>query len=156
MRLVFPVVQKVLVVRSNDSDLEALVRGKNDRVSTPFAITDRMIFHQLKKFCLDLHPEIDGYVKSISQVQRDNLPMDGDVSRADFTNRFHLCWSIMQSTSVISTDRVVLEGPDEILPNKGLLPAEVELVQDPSPMTAMMGLTGEQYFGADMYKCIEF
>ena len=156
MRLVFPVIQKVLVVRSDDSDLKTLVRMKNGRVITPFAITDKSTFHQLNKFCLDMHPEIDGYVKSLSQVHRDGLPMDGDVSRADFTNRFHLCWSIMQSTSVVSTEGTVLEGPDEILPNREFLPAGVELVQDPGPMTVMMGLTGAQYFGAEIYKCIEF
>ena len=146
----------MLVVRSDDSDLEALVRQKNGRVATPFAINDKMIFHQLNKFCLDLHPEIDGYVKSLSQVQRDGSPMDGDVSRADFTNRFHLRWSVMQSTSVVSTEGVVLDSPDEIIPNRELLPAGVELVQDPGPMTVMMGLTGKQYFGAEIYKCIEF
>ena len=82
--------------------------------------------------------------------------MDGDISRVDFTNRIHLCWSVMQSTSAISTEVVVLDGPDEILPNRELLPAGVELVQDPVPMTVMVGLTGEQNFGAEIYKCIEF
>ena len=101
MHLVLPVVRKVLVVRSDNSDLEALVWGKNGRVSTPFTITDRMSFHQLNKFCLDLHPEINGYVKSLLQVQREYLPVDGDVNGANFTNRFHLCWSVMQLTSVI-------------------------------------------------------
>ena len=68
MCLVFPVIRTVLVVRSDDSDLEALVRQKNGRVTTPFAINDKMTFHQLNKFYLDLHSEIDGYVKSLSQV----------------------------------------------------------------------------------------
>ena len=156
MRLVFPVIRTVLVVRSDDSDLEALVQQKNGRVTTPFAINDKMTFHQLNKFFLDLHPEIDRYVKSLLQVQRDGLLMDGEVSRAYFTNLFHLCWIIMQSTSVVSTEGVVLDSPDEIIPNRELLPAGVELVQDPGPMTVMMGLTGEQYFGAEIYKCIEF
>ena len=66
MRLVFPVIQTVLAVLSDDSDLEALVRQKNGRVTTPFGIHDKMTFHQLNKFCLDLHPEIDGYVKSLA------------------------------------------------------------------------------------------
>jgi len=60
----------------------------------------------------------DVFCDNESQLQRDGLPMDGDVSRADFTNRFHLCWSFMQSTSVVSTEGVVLDGPDEILPNR--------------------------------------
>ena len=44
---------------------------------------------------------------------------------------------------------VVLQGPDSIISAPNLLPEGVELVQDASAMTVMMGLTGIENFGAD-------
>ena len=50
----------------------------------------------------------------------------------------------------------VLQGPDSIISAPKLLPEGVELVQDASAITVMMGLTEIENFGADRYKCLEF
>jgi len=77
-------------------------------------------------------------------------------TREYFTNCYHLCWTVMESTCVLSRGGEVLQGPDNILSTPNLLPEGIELVQDAMAMTVMIGLTGIEYFGAEIYKCLEF
>ena len=143
------------MVRSDDIDFLALVETHGGRITTPFSSTKIWPFPHLNKFCLDLHPEIDGYMKSLSAVRRGVASNEAN-SRDGFTDMYHICWSVMESTSVVSTGGDVLKGPDGILSNRDILPVGVELVQDPTQMCVMMMLSGNQYFRAEIYKVVTF
>ena len=103
MSRVFPIITKAVVVRSDDADFSALVVAQGGRVTTPFSSTKIWPFPYLNKFCLDYHPEIDGYMKSLSAVNTEVTPSSEPTSRERFTNMYHICWSVMESTSVLST-----------------------------------------------------
>ena len=62
----------------------------------------------------------------------------------------------MESTCVVSTGGDVLKGLDGILQNRDKLPKGVELVQDPGRMCVMLMVTGEDNFGDELYKCLDF
>jgi len=116
------------VVRSDYVDLVAIVHANGGVVSMPFAGSKMWPLICLNNFCLDLHPEIDGYMKYLSAVDRETEIDTDDSSRAVFTDEYHLCWSVMEYTCVVSTGGDVLKGPDGILPNRDILPEGVELV----------------------------
>ena len=95
MRLVFSVIRTVLVVRSDDSDLEALVRQKNGRVTTPFGIHDKMTFHQLNKFALICIPRsmdmLNPYCRCNMTVYRWIVMLAGQILLIVFTCVGVLC-----------------------------------------------------------------
>ena len=128
----------------------------NGRITTPFAADETMPFVHLNKCCLDLHPDIDGYINSLAAVTPATRAQPYYSTRRDFTNCYHLCWTVMESTCVLSRGGVDSQGPDSIISAPNLLPEGVELVQDASAIMVMMGLTGIENFGADRYKCLEF
>jgi len=69
MSLVFPIVNDVRVIRSTNADLEAIVEANNGHITAPFSADEIMPFVHLNKFCLDLHPDIDGFIKSLVAVR---------------------------------------------------------------------------------------
>ena len=99
---VFPIVNNVRVVQSMDADLEEIVEANNGHVTTPFAADKIMPFVHLNKFCLDLHPDIDGFIKSLAVVRQETHVQPDSSTREYFTNCYHLCWTMMESTCVLS------------------------------------------------------
>ena len=95
----------------------------------------------LENFCLDLHPEIGGCIQSLSAFDWETKTNTNNSSRAVFADKYHLCWSVMDSICVVSTGGDVLKGPDGILPNQNILPEGVELVQDSVQMCVMLMVT---------------
>ena len=154
---VFPIIQSVVIVRSDDLDLAAIVRARGGRVSTPFSSLTSMSFAELNKMCLDQHPEVDGYVKTLSMINRDIDFDHGDNSREAFTDMYTLCWCVMEATSVVSTTTgEVLTGPNEILSNTNALPQGFTIGQEPDRMTMMLVTTGRNNFSRDRYKVLWF
>ena len=113
-------------------------------------------FVNLNRFCLDQHPEIYGFVKTLLVVDRDVTPHNNANTRERFTDMYMLCWSVMDSTAVISTNGVVLKGRDQIVGNRDNFPEGVEIVEDPSQRLVMLGVTGRANFAQDRYKCLSF
>ena len=111
MSLVFPIVNDVRVVRLTDADLEAIVEANNSHVTTPFAADEIMPFVHLNKFCLDLHPDIDGFIKSLAAVRQEICVQPDSSTREYFTNCYHLCWTVMESTCVLSRGGGGFTGP---------------------------------------------
>ena len=158
MHPVFPIIQYVRVVRSTDADLEAIVWANDGRILTPYRADVWISFLSLNKFCLDLHPDIDGYIKTLTTVEGNGTVNRGEVSRNDFTDRNHLCWTIMDSTCCISRDSEILQGPEEIMASEDNLPHGVSIVaQEGGEMrTMMMGSMGRINFSTDKYKVLDF
>ena len=152
----FPIIQSVVIVRSDDLDLAAIVRARGGRVSTPFSSLTTQSFAELNVFCLDQHPEVDGYIKTISLIDRDADFDHGDNSRETFMDMYSLCWCVMESTSVVSTTGEVLTGPDQILGNGNTLPQGFTLGQEPDRMSMMLVTTGRNNFSRDRYKVLWF
>jgi len=164
MRRVFPIIQYVKVVRSTDADLEAIVWAENGRILTPYCSDVWISFLSLNKFCLDLHPDIDGYIKTLTTVEGNGTVNRGEASRNDFTDRNYLCWTIMDSTCCILRDGEVLQGPSEIMANEDDLPHGVSIFaqeaaygQEGGEMRQMMlGSTGRINFSTTKYKVLDF
>ena len=90
MRLVFPIIQDVRVVRSSDADLKSIVGANHGRILTPFCADVRISFLLLNIFCLDFHPDIDGYIKILTRVDGNESVYHGEASRNDFTDKNYL------------------------------------------------------------------
>ena len=155
LTLVFPVIKRIDIVRSDDEDLEVLVREMGGRITTPFSEDDVFSFGDLNRFCLDNHPEIDGNIKCLSPLHSNQRHDMGDTTRRIFTDRNNLCWSVMADSSVVGRDRRLLSGVDEILSQPNNLPEGVELVQDGARLMVMMCLSGTHNFRRGLYKCVE-
>ena len=156
LRRLFPIIQSVVVVRSDDANLGEIVETNGGRVSTPFPGNRVTEFVNLNRFCLDQHPEIDGFVKTLSVIDWDVRPHNNANSRDGFTDMYMLCWSVMDSTAIISTNGLVLKGRDQILAHRNNLPIGVEIVEDPTQRMVMLGVTGRGNFAQDRYKCLSF
>ena len=164
MRLVFPIVQLVKVVRSTDADLEAVVWAHNGRIMNPYRADVWITFLSLKKFCLDLHPDINGYIKSLTPVEGNGIVNRGEASRNDFTDRNYLYWTIMDSTCCLSRDGEVLQGQTEIMANEDDLPHGVSIFAQETAYAQeggetrqmMLGSTGRINFSTDKYKILDF
>ena len=88
-------------MRKDDTDFEELVEGMSGQVTQPFSEDDMSNFVDLKHFCLDLHPEIDGEMKCI-YAHGDNFSGDmGDKTRRMYTARSHCCWPVMVDSCVV-------------------------------------------------------
>ena len=155
--LLFSMVKRIDIVRSDDADLSELVEREGGEVTTPYSADLPLSFEDINRFFLDQHPEIDGHVKALSPLlpnQRSNV---GErITRRTFTNSNNLCWSVMDSSSVVGRDGRLVAGVDDILSNADNLPLGVELVQDGSRLCVMMCLTGIFNFRAEIYKKIVF
>ena len=159
MRLVFPIINLVKVVRSTDADLEAVVWAHNGRILNPYRADVWISFLSLNKFCLDLHPDIDGYIKSLTPVAGNGIVNRGEASRNDFTDKNYLCWTIMDSTCCVSRAGEVLQGETEIMVNEDDLPHSVSIFaqeQGSETRQMMLGSTGRINFGTDKYKILDF
>ena len=103
VRNLFSFVRDVVVVRSNDVDLVSIVEQNGGQVTTPYLTSIVHSFTYLQSFCLDLHPELDVYMKTLSPMEsNDNLrygPSEDDTTRYAFSNSFHMCWGIMDTTT---------------------------------------------------------
>lgn len=51
----------------------------------------------LNHFCLDLHLEINDFIKSLSPLKKEDNPDIEHVTQAIFLNHLHVCWSVMES-----------------------------------------------------------
>ena len=74
--LLFSMVKRIDIVRSDDADLSELVEREGGEVTTPYSADSPLSFEDINRFCLDQHPEIDGYVKALSPLlpnQRSNM-----------------------------------------------------------------------------------
>ena len=105
LTLVFPVIKRIDIVRSDDEDFEVLVGEMGGRITTPFSEDDVFSFGDLNRFCLDNHPEIDGNIKCLSPLYNNQRHDMGDTTRRIFTDRNNLCWSVMADSSVVDRDR---------------------------------------------------
>ena len=153
---VFPVIQIIECVRTDDADFEELVEGMGGQVTQPFGIDDMSNFVDLTHFCLDLHPEIDGEMKCLC-ARGDNSSRDmGEETRRMYTARNHCCWPVMADSCVIGRDRRLMSGVDDILSQTNNLPVGVQVVRDETQQMVMMALTGIEYFHAEKYKCVTF
>ena len=111
-----------------------------------------------------MHPDIDGYIKTLTRVDPNGTVNRGESSRNQFTDRYMLCWTIMNSTTCISRDGEVLQGPNEIMGNGDDLPQGVSLFQQETAYGReggegrrhMLGSTGRGNFSADKYKVLDF
>ena len=59
-------------------------------VSMPFAGSKIWSMIYLNNFFLDLHPEIGGYIESLSAVDQETETNTDDSSMAVFTDKYHL------------------------------------------------------------------
>ena len=104
LSLVFPVITRIDVVRSDDDDLEELVRGMGGRITTPFGLDVSSTFADLNHLCLDLHPEIDGEIKCRRARGDEACPDRGAETRRSYTTRCHCCWALMADSRVVGQD----------------------------------------------------
>ena len=151
-------------VRLTDADLEAVVWAQNGRILTPYRADVGISFLSLNKFCLDLRPDIDGYIKTLTTVYPNGTVNRGESSRNEFTDSNVLCWTIMDSTACISRDGEVLQGPNEIMGNEDDLPEGFTLFQQETAYgqeggemrQMMLGSTGCGNFSTNKYKVLDF
>ena len=155
--LLFPLVKRIDIVRSDDNDLSELVEREGGAVTTPYSVDSVHSFDELNRFCLDQHPEIDGHIKFISPLTaKGSMNMGSRISRRKFTDNNNLCWSVMDSSSIVGRDGRLVGGVDDIFSDSNNLPIGVDLVQDGSRLCVMMCLTGIHNFRAELYKKVVF
>ena len=98
VRSIFSFVRDIAVVHSDDVDLVSIVEQNGGQVTTPYLTSIVHSFTYLQRFCLDLHPEVDGYMKTISPMDSNDNPSYGPsedyITRYAFANRFHMCWGL--------------------------------------------------------------
>ena len=153
----FPIVEKIACVRSDDNDLSELVEREGGVVTTPYLEDSLHSFEELNRFCLDLHPEIDGYMKSIYPINDySNRIIGFNISRRVFTDCNNLCWTVLDSSSMVGRNGKFFSGVDAILLQRNNLPVGVDFVQDSSRLSVMMCSTGIHHFRADLYKKVVF
>ena len=154
--LLFSIVQRIDIVCSDDNNLTELVEREDGRVTTPYSEDSHHSFANLNHFCLDLHPEIDGSVKALSPLLSNQRHDTSHTTWRNFADSNNLCWSMMDSSSVVGRNGILVNGLGNIISDTDNLPEVIELVQDGTRLSAMMCLTGIHYFWAEIYKCTVF
>jgi len=152
-------VQDIAVVRSDDVDLVSIVEQNGGQVTTPYFTSIVHSFTYLQICCLGLHPEVDGYMKTLSLMEPNDDPSYGhsedDTTRYAFANRFHMCWGSMDTT-IIGRNGLVLSGVNEILNNQDNLPDRFDIVEDPTKLCRFLSCKDAVSLPNELYKRMEF
>ena len=158
----FPFVGTVYAVKSGDDEFDEIVEANGGRVVHPSFWTDPIGPMEAMQQYGDRHPDVESPLKNAGSHQDTTTPFDFSPPKTtpSFFESYYLCWYLMPTTRVISTDGRLLMGVDDIVNNKNLLPQPLQLVRMPSPTASDMswGILCEEatFFTDSKYKICEF
>ena len=160
VRSIFSFVRDVAVVHSDDVDLVSIVEKNGGQVTTPYLTFIVHSLTYLQIFCLDLHPEIDDYMKIISPMEyNDDLSYgssEDGTTRYAFANRSHMCWGIVDATTIIGRNGLVFSGVNEILNNRDNFPDRLDIVEDPTKLCRFLSCKCAASLPNELYKRMQF
>ena len=158
-------IKKCIPVYTHDNDLVDIVSRFHGNVSYPFSQDVERPFGVVRKFMLDAHPDIDGYMKSTSShvdLGEETWNESYMVNCETVFQMKSFMWFIDRNLKIFTSEGTVVEGVNEIADNLNLLMPGFELRTIKSgPMTLRndrgipaITITMMTYFETDKYVII--
>ena len=128
---IFTFVKEVLVIATFDDDCDYLVQQQGFTVNYPYATeasSEKFSFHDLNKFFLDQHPNIESYYKFLTLKDKNKLHSVTEVmTKMEFLNNYSLGWFIEDATTICFPNSLRLKGTNHILANIDNLPKQLKV-----------------------------
>ena len=157
----FPgIVNKVKPVFTFDEDLETVCNTFGFNTTHPLCINQRYPFHKIKKFMLDLHPDIDGFLKVIQlkEYENEDFGMNNIETRKMCIDKYTFKWFMEGSISVILQDGNIARDVNAIddATHKGIMHPDINCsVEIAERSFCTLEIDNENMFDTKKYVVLE-
>ena len=158
----FPVITEVTSLYTFQPDFEQVVMRLGGTVRY-VNIDNKASLHHVERFMLDLHPNVDGFGKSMSlKLPGDDVYKYNDrVTCKMIFDKYTISWHVAHNTYFMSTyNKQFYQGVDAIVENDEKLPDGVSLVKVDDRLTTLgryfLTVDNACFFNKYNYKSVSF
>ena len=156
----FPIVGRIKTLHSHDPVFDETVVAKGGTIVHPSFWTNAQPFHLCMKNFGDLHPYVQGFIKTVSEKEDNScdgseVPF-GTMTTPQFFNKYVMCWFVTSETKVLGVNGMVLHGETEIVQGQHLFPPALSLSTSHGPSKYVVVSGDAAFFSDALYKIVTF
>ena len=154
----FPIVAATVPILSHDARFDDVVVKKGGSICYPSFWTTASPYHACMRYYGDLHPNIQGFMKTLMQKNNEDATesTSESLTTPQFFNRYVLCWFITSETKVLTVNGSLLHGVEEIMNGQSLLHASLRIQGCEGPVPNMITCDDPIFFSDSLYKMCSF